>query len=164
MKKATLISAIILAVCTATAQWEWKNPLPQGNPLNDIIFLNENDGWAVGEFGSILCTHDGGTTWESQESGSTGVLRSISFIDTENGWIAGHASATWYGGEHPGFILHTSDGGATWEELFVIDDYCLVDVFFTDDSNGWALGNMWPTGHGHIILHTNDGGTSVASL
>ena len=34
-------------------------------PMLDLWFENEHDGFAVGPFGTILGTHDGGTTWVS---------------------------------------------------------------------------------------------------
>jgi photosystem II stability/assembly factor-like uncharacterized protein/tetratricopeptide (TPR) repeat protein len=42
-----------------------KQPLP----LNGVFFADEKQGWAVGEFGSILKTADGGQTWTVQRRG-----------------------------------------------------------------------------------------------
>ncbi len=41
--------------------WYWQNPVPQGNPLHDVFFINDTNGWAVGDLGSILYTRDQGT-------------------------------------------------------------------------------------------------------
>jgi photosystem II stability/assembly factor-like uncharacterized protein len=38
-------------------------------PLNGVFFANGEKGWAVGEFGSILHTTDGGKTWQVQHRG-----------------------------------------------------------------------------------------------
>jgi len=38
-------------------------------PLNGIFFTDEQHGWAVGEFGTIVATADGGTTWQAQHRG-----------------------------------------------------------------------------------------------
>ena len=38
-------------------------------PLNGVFFIDERHGWAVGEFGSILATTDGGKTWKVQHRG-----------------------------------------------------------------------------------------------
>jgi photosystem II stability/assembly factor-like uncharacterized protein len=38
-------------------------------PLNGIWFTDERNGWAVGEFASILNTRDGGKTWSVQQRG-----------------------------------------------------------------------------------------------
>ena len=38
-------------------------------PLNGIFFTDEQHGWAVGEFGTITATTDGGKTWQAQHRG-----------------------------------------------------------------------------------------------
>lgn len=38
-------------------------------PLRAITFLNERRGWAVGGFGTIIATEDGGRTWSVQRAG-----------------------------------------------------------------------------------------------
>src|SRR5439155_15687347 len=38
-------------------------------PLNGVHFFDEQRGWAVGEFGTILATADGGKTWKVQHRG-----------------------------------------------------------------------------------------------
>src|SRR5262249_11790615 len=35
-------------------------------PLNGVFFLDERQGWAVGELGTVLATADGGKTWTVQ--------------------------------------------------------------------------------------------------
>lgn len=40
-------------------------------PLRSLMFLDENRGWAVGAFGTILNTRDGGKTWRPQRNGGT---------------------------------------------------------------------------------------------
>ncbi len=43
----------------------WKSPsLPP--PLMDVWFLDQNRGWAVGAFGTLLTTDDGGQHWVGQ--------------------------------------------------------------------------------------------------
>ena len=49
--------------------------------------------------------------WEPQNSGTTHQLNSVYFIDTLNGWVSGGWSVIL---AH-GLILHTEDGGETWE-------------------------------------------------
>jgi photosystem II stability/assembly factor-like uncharacterized protein len=48
--------------------WE---ALPTGQPLpiHALQFLDDQTGWAVGEFGTVLCTADGGRTWTAQRRG-----------------------------------------------------------------------------------------------
>ncbi len=39
-------------------------------PLRDIDFIDEQHGWAVGSFGTILTTANGGKTWRAQRGGN----------------------------------------------------------------------------------------------
>ncbi len=45
--------------------------VPTGHtlPLHNLTFVDAERGWAVGPLGTILSTHDGGTTWQRQHSG-----------------------------------------------------------------------------------------------
>ena len=48
----------------------WKvSKTGQTLPLNAVHFFDSNRGWAVGEFGCILATSDGGKTWAVQRRG-----------------------------------------------------------------------------------------------
>jgi photosystem II stability/assembly factor-like uncharacterized protein len=69
--------------------WFWQNPLPTGNSLNEICFIDIDIGWAVGAGGTILKTTDGGYGWTVQRSGTLAGLNSVSFANSNNGLIAG---------------------------------------------------------------------------
>ena len=51
-----------------------------------------------------------------------------------------------------GLILHTTDGGATWNQQKVESYDDLHDITFVDAMVGWAVGGY------NSILHTTDGG------
>lgn len=69
-----------------------------------VYFLDENQGWASGEGGTILHTVDGGKAWNPQISGVGVGLTDTEFLDMNGGWAVGEG----------GTILHTVDGGKTW--------------------------------------------------
>lgn len=76
------LTAAILALATCVSgavldQWHWRNPLPQGNALHNVIFTNGTY-LAVGELGTILTSPDG-TNWVRQESGTTDDLRDCAY-------------------------------------------------------------------------------------
>jgi len=60
-----LCLSLLLTSIPTNAQegWFWQNPLPQGNNLNSIHFIDSNIGWAVGHTGTVLKTTNGGTDW-----------------------------------------------------------------------------------------------------
>jgi photosystem II stability/assembly factor-like uncharacterized protein len=115
---------------------------PLRDHLFDIHFIDNNNGWAVGYFGKIIHTKDGGETWEIQASGTENVLTGVSFNNLNNGWAVGHG----------GTILHTKDGGKSWiKDNSGVKNY-LFDVSSTDPMNAWVCGEKG------VILHTSDGG------
>jgi photosystem II stability/assembly factor-like uncharacterized protein len=105
--------------------------------LEDVFFQDAQTGWAVGRrsylpnvWGQvILHTTDGGQTWTTQYEHappegfgmtfSVHRLSGITFTDPLDGWAVGRAEA--YLGDTgwhvEGALLHTTDGGQTWEDL-----------------------------------------------
>jgi len=107
MKNLSLLFIALLLlqpITVAQEGWFWQNPLPQGNSLFGVSFTDANTGTAVGTYGTILRTTNGGDTWTRQTSGTTEWLFGISFTDANTGTAVGAV----------GIILHTTNGGATW--------------------------------------------------
>ena len=64
------------------------NGMPE--PIWDVHFADENIGIAAAEFGVILRTKDGGTTWTSLESRPVAArLQGIHMLSTNEAWIVG---------------------------------------------------------------------------
>ena len=102
---ASLIGLAVISSSASFAQgWSWQNPLPQGNYLLGVSFVDANIGTAVGDAGTILRTPDGGATWTRQTSGTINALLGVSFVDANIGTAVG-----WHG-----TILRTTNGGVTW--------------------------------------------------
>ena len=45
-----------------------------------VSFVDANNGWAVGNGGTILHTSNGGATWSTQRSGTFNDLFGVSFV------------------------------------------------------------------------------------
>jgi photosystem II stability/assembly factor-like uncharacterized protein len=121
-------------------------------PLEAVSFANGNVGCAVGGGGAmgstILFTIDGGDTWTPQSAGGLLTqLQDVCLIDPLTGWIVGR----------DGVILHTSDGGANWDQQTSPTATWLTGVSFVDANNGWASGGAVSDG---VVLHTSDGGAN----
>lgn len=50
---------------------------PVRSKLNQLFFLDEKQGWAVGEFGVILSTQDGGKVWRQQRGNTRGLAMMV---------------------------------------------------------------------------------------
>ncbi len=133
--------------------------------ITDIRFIDEDEGWLVGNdasrnSGAIKVTHDGGDTWNFRSYGVGSVnLNAIYFDSPDRGWIAGKS----------GRIARTTDGGITWLHQDANTSRSLQDVNFRDANNGYAVGFSLNTGADTLatILQSTNGGilwTSIDSL
>ncbi|MBU0691429.1 hypothetical protein KKC97_14315 [bacterium] len=87
-----LILGVLLAITAFAGEWEWQNPLPQGNSLYDVEFVTDEIGWAAGLHGTLLRTSDGGETWERIPMEANWDFWAVAFADSLHGWIAGGES------------------------------------------------------------------------
>ncbi|MBI5021645.1 MAG: T9SS type A sorting domain-containing protein [Ignavibacteriales bacterium] len=142
MMKHILIFVSLFLSQPAYPQWEWQSPKPQGNTLFNVQFVDTSNGWAVGEFGTIIHTSNGGINWTGQEYGRTDDILCFCMISATTSWAVGDN----------GIILFTSDGGENWTEQQSGISTGLNSVTFLDALNGWAVGDQ------ETILHTTDGG------
>ena len=74
MKKIIFTISLVLISAFAFCQWITQNPLPQSNWLTSVYFIDSDTGFSVGDFGTILKTTDGGSTWSGVPSGTTNHL------------------------------------------------------------------------------------------
>lgn len=81
--------------------------------------------------------------WTAQTSGTTAMLFSVDFVDSQHGWAVGDS----------GTILSTSNAGATWTvSTWPSPANGLLGVDFVDAQHGWI------SGLGGLIAVTADGG------
>src|SRR5262249_8293980 len=134
--------------------------IPPEKHLFNVKAIDAKTVWAVGDWGALAVTHDGGDTWEDRSLGTITVkteetagrvtstisddiiLYDMRFPDPRQGYIAGEF----------GTLLATSDGGATWWKRDVGTEKTLFGVTFTTPDTGWV------TGIDGLILRTKDGG------
>ncbi len=130
------------------ATWTWHRPAGESRrTFMAMSFVDENAGWVVDNFGGILHTENGGSTWVPQVSGTSWGITSVQFLDSQEGW----ATAT------NRVVLHTTDAGNNWKSLLldsldygsqvvaIFDDICFVNRF-----KGWIAGT---TGLGGTVVH-----------
>src|SRR4051812_18066245 len=137
----------------ATATWQQQSPIPTRYNLNAVDMVSATEGWAVGEYATILHTTDGGFTWASQTPAiaSSEPVYSVSFVDSLHG-VAGSNNT----------VLYTSNGGATWSagsgpvgSMYNVEMSDATHAFASNVTNGiykssdggrtWALQSMSAT-------------------
>jgi photosystem II stability/assembly factor-like uncharacterized protein len=111
----------------------WNADQTYGNSsYNGICFVNNTNGWAVGDNGVIIHTTDG-KNWVGQTNPDTKAngLLDVFFLDVNEGWAVGFN----------GIILHTTNGGSTWVVVGNgLTTSILTSVYFTSSTNGYVAG------------------------
>jgi photosystem II stability/assembly factor-like uncharacterized protein len=94
-----------------------------------------------------LFTFDVRAQWYPQNSGTTSILRDVSFSDVNNGIAVG------------GSLLKTTNGGDNWIEIS-FGSYPIMGVSFFDDSNAIVITSGYNPGAFFYIFRTSNGGTT----
>jgi photosystem II stability/assembly factor-like uncharacterized protein len=136
--------------------WAESQGLGVGRWLMDIIFVDNNNGWAIdkytedwnGALTGLMKSTDGGINWHSTNDSIGGT--SLYFINETKGWFTGIIQQPSYW-EAKG-IWYTNDGGNTLIQQVGDTVPQLNDITFSDELNGWAVGDEG------TILHTSNGG------
>src|SRR4051794_1747140 len=134
-------------VRVAHAGWSWGDPRPQGDTLSAVDFRGEQ-GYAVGEFGTMLRTDDGGATWSGVSTGLTEDLTEVQMISPSSVVIAGGCP-----------VRRSDDGGRTFRRLpwTASDARCtagVAAVAFPSPTTGYLL-----LGNGNVLRSTDSGRT-----
>lgn len=131
--------------------WRQARSVPLSTPLTGVSFVDAKHGWAVGHWGAILATADGGESWQVQRL-ATEEDRPLFAVHFFNAW-QGVAVGLW------SLVLTTEDGGQTWAEQPVQAppgakraDLNLMGLF-TD-----SRGMLYATAEHGQVLHSEDQG------
>lgn len=110
----------------------WTKQYPVNVKLNDIIFCNQNIGFAVGDNGIILKTIDAGNTWIQTTSNATENINAIAATGLDNIWAVGNNS----------LVLYSGNSGNVWEKRNILteNNRKLLDIAFRNGL-GYFIGN-----------------------
>ncbi|MEA2473276.1 MAG: hypothetical protein QOE06_1191 [Thermoleophilaceae bacterium] len=152
---AALMAALVVALAAAApvrtshSGWTWGNPRPQANELRAVDFAGGR-GYAVGEFGTIVRTDDGGANWTGVRTGLTDDLAKLRVLDADT-FVAGGGCT----------LLRSTDGGQSLKRLrFNPSATCsspLAAMSFANKDAGYLV-----RADGSV-LRTDDGGARFAS-
>lgn len=150
-----LITYTILHTSDGGANWSQQYIDLGDSEPNDILFTDPNNGWIIGTNGTIFKTTNGGLNWvRLTNTGLTSEHNPISvyFMNATSGWI-GVSSIAEYS-----FILHTTDGGASWNKQNTFLDYYedINCLFFWNENNGWLTAGNGKIGHYFNPLGINE--------
>ncbi len=122
--------------------------------FNAIHFSDINNGWVVGRNGRILRTTNSGTSWSYVTNAgidSTYRSKTVFALDANRVWIGTKKSGT---SNH--FVLHTTNGGASWTSQITPLRYDIFSIHFYDAQYGGLTSD-----YGAICRTTTGGVVSV---
>ncbi|MEI6436228.1 MAG: YCF48-related protein [Bacteroidota bacterium] len=125
-------------------QWNWMNPLPQGNHLQSVRFINPSMGFSVGDGGTVLKTTDGGQSWKRLYAGTPSNLTAVFFFNPDTGYVTSE-----------NYLFKTTDGGLNWNMGSTYYWGMISDIWFTDNDTGYFCGE-----YGTGLYKTTNGGTT----
>ncbi len=100
-----------------------------------VDFVDNLHGMAVGSYNSIIKTNDGGETWTDISTGGNQPYYSYSdvcYSDASNCFVTG--------GHLEPVLLHSSDGGLSWDTAFQTGEPSFTRVQFVDENTGFLSG------------------------
>lgn len=138
-------NTIILSTVDGGGTWTTQNNLTN-NRLKAVYFNSPQNGFAVGDLGTILSTNNGGQSWAIIPSNTLQNLSAVYFVNAQIGYIVGAA----------GTLLTTTNGGRTWTTQTISNDsltgiqFVTPEIGFITNGSGAILktvnaGNTWST-------------------
>lgn len=121
---------------TSDAGLTWTLQTGSQYALEAVDMLDTQIGWAVGYFGEVRRTINGGVTWTSVGGGSvlgTVNLLGVSALDADHAWVTGYGR----------FVARTANGGATWTKEVIPDSgyASFTDAKFFSWDSGFICGD-----------------------
>lgn len=148
--------------------WMWLNPSPQGNSLSSVDFVDNNLGYAAGNYGTLLKTTNGGVSWGKINSGTEKGFSSMDFVNANSGFVGGSRL----------MLRKTTNAGETWQNIqlpvqgqwdtlytifdisYLSQNVCYVIGFFNLECKIWKTtdgGNSW-------VIQTTGGANYLMNL
>jgi len=165
---ATTDTTIFLHTTDGGRNWLIEKIHNENYGVQQIQFVSKNIGYACGSFGRLFSTKDGGKTWLTYSNLFEINFMDLSFVNENEGWAVGEYYGFNFG---RGIIVHTSDGGTSWEKQLEIESTnqfaarFFKSIRMKNNKEGWAIAgdyvdNFSPT----YVYKTVDGGENWEEL
>lgn len=121
------------------------------DPFLDVRFLNADSGFAVGAYGMLYRTDNGGSDWEIAIAGIDNVYRYHYYA------MAAGADGRLYLSGEAGLLYYSSDNGVSWERVDGVYDGSLFGVAVRE-------GKLYTYGLRGHVFRSVDGGVSWGEI
>ena len=158
-----VIAGIMAAPATAApftspdGLWTWARPLPHGYPAQSISAPAAGTLFATNSETDVMATSDGGADWTWSHSSTVpglAVLKGVQFVTVSEGWVWGTDTLGL-----DDMLLHSTNGGSTWESNLALPNMTPLFVDFTSLSSGWVVAaDTRLETDVEYLLFTEDGG------
>ncbi len=118
---------------TTTWHTQWRGT----GDINDVYFVDDQTGYAVGNGGRFMRTRDGGRFWHYEALPGAPDWQAVFFADSQHGWIAGEGGRLWASGS----------AGDAWQPVTLPYTNTLTALTAT------AAGEVWAAGLGGVLVH-----------
>lgn len=127
------------------ASWDTPTRVTTHGSLAAVEAVSSTDVWAVGQYGMMFHSTDGGATWPVVDATTSADLVAIDFTDASTGWAVGQSS-----------LIHTVDG-ASWNPIYPNGSHTWSDVVALPDGPVVVSGGDSLAGR-DCVLRSLDGG------
>jgi len=150
MKQIFLFILIISNLAFAEdCSWKWVNPLPQGNDLNTVDFLNNDIVFITGDYGTLMKSTDAGISWIIIKTETNDIFKPYFFDENQILLIDNNDN-----------IFLSFNGGKNWSEKIQLTQNLNNGRFhFFDMNNGFYYSQI-----DSIMLKTTNCGDSWIQL
>ncbi len=115
--------ATLLSRTDRQAPWR-EFSLGEDLQFTEIRFVSANEGFAAGEFGTVVTTSDAGKTWEHRAVVPNDFYpMAMDFADSRRGWVGGLDGVVW----------KTEDGGQSWQRQQTVTTSPVYNIKATPD-------------------------------
>jgi len=150
MKKLLFIISFLLLFGNSYSQSIWSTQ--NSGTVNDLrfsYFVNQQTGWAVGFYYTIVKTTNRGLNWITQDANTYQSFVSVYFINDQTGWASGGTLSA-----EISTISKTTNGGQNWDVVYSSTIGLVFKTVFVSQNLGFSV-----TSKGYILKSTDLGST-----
>ncbi len=144
---------VINYVLFSQSGWIWQNPLPQGNTMSDLQFVNSTTAYAMC-FNTVMKTTNAGNNWSIYYTNHNQNNTSLQFINETTGFVVSDS----------GIVLKTVNGGVNWSVLYDFHQAKFHKIYFSDVNTGYLLRYNNYGYRGTTLYRTSNSGLTWSGL